>query len=114
MIELFRQEMAKKDQEINLAYAALLFSACLTGAVEPGLYLARLDELAGAVKGPVQSAPTSEARLAALNDYLFEKLGFLGNAGDYYNPRNSFLDQVLTLKTGIPISLSVLYMEVGW
>lgn len=114
MKELFRQEVAKKDEKINLARAALLFSACLTGAVKPEVYLARLDRLAAAAAGPVRAAVTAETRLAALNHYLFEELGFLGNAGDYYNPRNSFLDQVLTLKTGIPISLSVLYMEVGW
>jgi regulator of sirC expression with transglutaminase-like and TPR domain len=48
-----------------------------------------------------------------LNRYLFNELGYCGNTGDYYDPRNSYLNQVLERRTGIPITLSILYMEVG-
>jgi regulator of sirC expression with transglutaminase-like and TPR domain len=49
----------------------------------------------------------------ALNRYLFEELGFRGNARDYYDPRNSFLNEVLDRKLGIPITLAIVYVEVG-
>ena len=53
------------------------------------------------------------SRGEALNEYLFEELGFVGNESDYYDPRNSMLHQVLGRRTGIPITLSVVYIEVG-
>jgi regulator of sirC expression with transglutaminase-like and TPR domain len=49
----------------------------------------------------------------ALNRFLFDELGFSGNAEHYYDPRNSYLNEVLDRRTGIPITLSVLYMEIG-
>ena len=51
--------------------------------------------------------------IAALNYVLFKEQGFRGNRDDYFDPKNSFLNEVLERKTGIPITLSVLYMEVG-
>ena len=50
---------------------------------------------------------------ASLNRYLFEELGFRGNRDDYYDPRNSYLNQVLERRVGIPITLSVLYLEIA-
>jgi regulator of sirC expression with transglutaminase-like and TPR domain len=55
---------------------------------------------------------TTEA-LLALNRYVFEELGFSGNADDYYDPRNSYLNDVIDRKLGIPITLAVLYIEIG-
>jgi regulator of sirC expression with transglutaminase-like and TPR domain len=55
----------------------------------------------------------AEDRIAALNDYLFEDLGFHGNEAHYDDPRNSFINDVLVRRAGIPISLAVLYMDVG-
>jgi len=48
-----------------------------------------------------------------ISDWLFDHLGYTGNTSDYYDPRNSFLCEVIDRKTGIPISLSVLYLEVA-
>jgi regulator of sirC expression with transglutaminase-like and TPR domain len=56
----------------------------------------------------------AEDRIAALNDYLFEDLGFHGNEARYDDPRNSFVNDVLVRRTGIPISLAVIYLDVGW
>ncbi|MCA1620079.1 MAG: transglutaminase-like domain-containing protein [Acidobacteria bacterium] len=53
------------------------------------------------------------SRVGALNRYLFDELGFAGNEADYYDPRNSMLHQVLGRRKGIPITLSVVYAEVG-
>src|SRR4030095_5562812 len=55
----------------------------------------------------------TENRIAALNDYLFEDLGFHGNEAHYDDPRNSFVNDVLVRRTGIPISLAVVYLDVG-
>ena len=55
----------------------------------------------------------AEARVVALNQFLFDDLGFRGNADDYYDPRNSYLNDVIDRRTGIPITLSILYMELG-
>ena len=51
--------------------------------------------------------------MIALNEFLFEELGYSGNTEDYYDPRNSYLNEVIDRRTGIPITLSVLYMELG-
>ena len=55
----------------------------------------------------------AEGRVVALNQFLFDELGFRGNADDYYDPRNSYLNEVIDRKTGIPITLAIVYMEVG-
>src|SRR5262249_12455128 len=49
----------------------------------------------------------------AISDWLFERMGFSGNLDDYYDPRNSFLSDVIDRRIGIPISLSVIYLEVA-
>ena len=51
--------------------------------------------------------------MVALNQFLYEDLGYWGNTEDYYDPRNSYLNEVIDRKTGIPITLSILYMELG-
>ncbi len=53
-------------------------------------------------------------QLERLNDWLFETLNFSGNMDNYYDPRNSFLNDVIERRTGIPISLSVIYLELAW
>jgi regulator of sirC expression with transglutaminase-like and TPR domain len=83
-------------------------------ALEAQPYLDRMEALgrnAAARLGGVTVA-TSEA-IDALNEYLFEEEGFTGNRQQYDDPRNSFLNEVLDRRTGIPISLSVIYLEVG-
>lgn len=110
----FTKELAKNDQEINLAYAALLFAEYLTHAFDVPLYLALLDEMAEAIQAPVLAAETDLETVGVLNQYLFGNLKFAGNSDNYYHPDNSFLNQVLELRRGIPISLSVIYLEIGW
>lgn len=59
-----------------------------------------------------QSA-SAEEKVVALNQFLYEDLGYWGNTDDYYDPRNSYLNEVIERKTGIPITLSIVYMELG-
>ncbi|MCX5742326.1 MAG: transglutaminase-like domain-containing protein [Proteobacteria bacterium] len=75
--------------------------------------LARLDDLAEDAIDDVHRATSAIGRARAISAALFDRAGFVGNTDDYYDPRNSFLTDVLMRKTGIPITLSVLYLEVA-
>ena len=112
--ESFYRELAKKDQQLNLAYAALLFAEYLTQAFNNSWYLASLDKMAETIETQVTAAPTDTAKIDVLNHHLFTELKFAGNIKNYYQPDNSFLNKVLDTRLGIPISLCVVYLEVGW
>ena len=102
------------DGEIDLARAALLLAApAYPGlAVEP--YLARLDALAAAVRARLGADTDPRRAVAGINRQLFEVEGFRGNEAAYDDPRNSYLNEVLDRKLGIPITLSVVFLEVAW
>lgn len=90
--------------EFPLDEAALLLAAHAEPELDVDAQLARLDRLAAACP---------DASVQGVVDLLFAQLGLRGNLEDYGDPRNSFLNQVLDRGTGIPISLSVLTMEIG-
>lgn len=101
------------DAAIDLPRGALLISALLQPGLDPELHLRRLESLSiAAVASVARDAPLPE-RIRALNRFLFVEEGFSGNQEDFYDPRNSFLDQVLERRVGIPITLSLLYVEVA-
>jgi regulator of sirC expression with transglutaminase-like and TPR domain len=76
-------------------------------------YLGDIERMAMRLRGRMPQTLGAEERVAALNEFLFEDLGYHGNVDEYYDPRNSYLNDVMDRKAGIPISLSVLYMAVG-
>ena len=96
-----------------------LLEACLLVAAEEyphldlGAETARVDALGRGALARVEPLTNFFARLDALRTFLFEELGFRGSAEQYDDPRNSFLNEVLNRRTGIPITLSILYMEVA-
>ena len=92
------------EQALPLDHAALLVAAHASPGLDVGAQLDRLDELAARCPHPT---------LDGLRELLFEDMGFAGDMADYGDPRNSFLDQVLDRRRGIPISLSVLMIEIG-
>jgi len=108
-----KEILARPEDELDLAEAALLVAADEYPDLDVARYLHRLDELAAGVRRQLPAEPSFEDTLVALNDFLFEQQGFSGNTDDYYDPRNSFLNEVLDRKLGIPITLSILYMEIG-
>lgn len=110
-LERFSELLCRED--FDLAEACLLIAQDAYPDVNVAHYLARIDALAAAVRRRVADDAFAQQKLAALNRHLFNELGFSGNAGDYYDPRNSYLNQVLERRTGIPITLSILYMEIG-
>jgi regulator of sirC expression with transglutaminase-like and TPR domain len=96
---------------VDLARASLLVACDEYPELEVDPYLQRLDAMAQAVGASL--AGSAEAAIAGLNRVLFEEEGFRGNTREYYDPRNSFLNDVLDRRTGIPISLSTVYIAVG-
>lgn len=107
---------AARAEDDDLALPALLLSRLEHRDVDVGRYLARLDAMAREVQSRVAASRFGRslaARAATINEYLFDELGFTGNDAQYNDPRNSFLNDVLDRRTGIPISLSVLYIEVA-
>ena len=76
-------------------------------------YLVPLDMLAARAAAGLRAHPSARETIAVLNRVLFDEEGLRGNRDDYYDPRNSFLNDVLDRKLGIPITLSVIYKEVA-
>lgn len=98
----------------NLAEAALWIAADFTPGLDVAAELLHLEALAEEARPEVQRAWSDEARVRALNQFLFLEKGFAGNTDHYDDPRNSLLHEVLARRTGIPITLSLVYLEVGW
>jgi len=109
----FSDLMAGPDDQVDLAQAALLMACEEYPDLDVPLYLRRVDGLARAVVERLDDDRGPLSAVRALNGLLFDEEGFRGNLEDYYDPRNSFLNDVLDRRTGIPITLSTLYIEVG-
>ncbi len=111
----------------DLAVAALMIARIEYPSLDAGPYLDQLDAIGREARRRVaearpphagRDAPPNEnadgyARVVALNDYLFGELRFVGNDRHYEDPRNSFLNEVIDRRTGIPITLALVYMEVA-
>lgn len=101
------------EDSIDLAKAALLIARLDNPEVDVDAYLADLDRRAEEIRGRLDSSADDAARLAALNRYLFEENGFHGSRNDYYHRSNSYLNEVIDDREGLPITLSVLYLEIA-
>lgn len=101
----------------DLAAPAFLVARLEYPHLDPGPYLDRLDEMGEAALHRITRDPGHDAPLAAradaLNRFLFNELGFAGNREQYEDPRNSCLNEVLDRRKGIPITLSLIYIEVA-
>jgi len=109
LAELMRQP----GEQINLAEAALVIAASAYPNLDAPHYLRRLDAMAETVAGRVDGETDPFRIIAHINQFLFQEEGFFGNTQEYYDPRNSFLNEVLDRKVGIPITLSTVYLEVA-
>jgi regulator of sirC expression with transglutaminase-like and TPR domain len=122
-VRSFRHAALSPDPD--LAIAALMIARVEYPKIDAGPYLDQLDALGREAGSRVRAAsadrdmpphrvdPEHYARVMALNDYLFGELHFVGNDVHYEDPRNSCLNEVLDRRTGIPITLALLYMEVA-
>ena len=73
----------------------------------------KIHDLGITLKNSIVESKNSTYKISLLNEFLFQKCGFHGDVDDYYNPKNNFLNYVIDKKTGIPITLSILYSELG-
>ena len=112
----FAREVQRTGGRLSPGRAGLLFAREVAYPdLLPSASLAILDDLAIEAQRAIAPQPADpEARGIALADYLFNQAGYQGNADDYADPRNSYLNQVLSRRLGLPISLSVIFLEVGW
>jgi regulator of sirC expression with transglutaminase-like and TPR domain len=110
--QLFAQQARREDSEIELDLAALY----LAGEEYPNLdlahYLNLLDRIATEVDEAAAKVEGETSLVDSLNRYFFDLQGYSGNAADYYNPDNSYLNRVLDTRQGIPITLAVIYLEI--
>ena len=109
----FEQFLRQPDSEINLAEAALMIARVEYPELDVATYLERIHALAEEVRDRLPKDAHAGDILNKLNEVLFIEKGFGGNSDHYYDPKNSFLNDVIDRKLGIPISLSILYIELG-
>lgn len=109
----FRALASRPESLAGLAEGALVLAAEARSEVDIDAALRRVEELVARGRSQVEAAPSPARAVAALNHWLFEVEGFRGNQEQYDDPRNSFLDQVLVRRRGLPITLSILYVEIA-
>jgi regulator of sirC expression with transglutaminase-like and TPR domain len=112
-MQAFVLEVNQPDEQISLAKAALFFAQTQYPDLNPDDYLTKLDAIASVLQEKLPDNSYPLKIIQTINQYLFEELRFTGNTRDYYDPRNSYLHEVLDRKLGIPISLSILYLEIA-
>jgi regulator of sirC expression with transglutaminase-like and TPR domain len=112
-VRAFAAEVTRPDAEIDLARAALGLARIEYPDLSPDPSLRRLEELAAGSGVGVAGGGDPVGHLHRLREYLFAERGFAGNRRDYFDPRNSFLNDVLDRRLGIPITLSLVLIEVG-
>lgn len=111
--ERLREIFAKPEPEIDLGRAALALARLEHPDLDEDKYITRLREFAEQLRPELSQGLKSKEIVGAVSRHLFEGLGFCGNQGDYYDARNSFLNEVIDRRTGIPITLSIVYLEVA-
>jgi serine protease Do len=100
-------------EKIDLLRSALTIGRLDEQDVDVEAYVKQVERMAGDVKQKLAADATEAQKLAALNEYLFKENGFHGSRTDYYHQANSYLSRVIDDREGLPITLSVLYIELG-
>ena len=101
------------DKPIDLLQAALLIARLDNDEVDVNGYLAQLDRMAKDVEASVPADADEAAKVEALNKHLFKELGYHGSRTNYYNRSNSYLNETIDDREGLPITMSVLYLELA-
>lgn len=110
----FIRMMGRPEDEFDLVHAALLVAAESHPQLDVQGELRRIDAWAQELQQRVQPSFNNLQKLARLRDFTFEHLGLRGDARDYYNPSNSLLNEVMSRRRGIPLTLGILFLELGW
>lgn len=115
---LLFQHVVGRGDDFDLLVASLLAVEFEYPGIDVSRYVARVEAFADTARSLARVAAdrgdaSRDRQLVALDRTFFGELGFRGNQDDYYDPKNSFINEVIDRRTGIPISLSVLYIELG-
>ncbi len=110
---LFAATLGRREERIDLGLAALLFAKEEYPRLAIEDYRDLLDQMAAGLAVEIDLEAGPEAIAKTISAYMVQELGFEGDDEDYYNPQNSYLNEVMDRRRGIPISLSLLYMEVA-
>jgi regulator of sirC expression with transglutaminase-like and TPR domain len=105
--------LIRKNESVSLDVAALQLAMIEDPDLSPDPFLALLDSHAAELGERVSDETSGDDFVEIMNDYMIEELGFHGNEQDYYNAKNSCLNEVLAQRTGIPITLALVYIEIG-
>src|SRR5438094_533208 len=95
-------ELDKPDREVELARVALLFAVEEYPDMDVDGYVARIGSIADAIRPRLGRDDGPASTIATINEHLYGELGFHGNVDDYYDPRNSYLNEVIDRRTGLP------------
>jgi regulator of sirC expression with transglutaminase-like and TPR domain len=109
----FEAIVRRPDGEIDLGLAALLIAREEYPLMETGPYLRRMEEMAAEARDLVGAERHPRSIATGVSRYLFAEMGFAGASEEYFNPCASYLNDVLDRRIGIPLSLSLVYMEVA-
>lgn len=112
--QLLADELSKPEEAMNLARSALLVAKEEYPQLSVDLYLARLDQVAEEVKDRLANETAPPVVLGEVLDTLYSRRKLRGNSEAYHDPRNSFLNDVLDRGVGIPLTLGIVLLEVGW
>ena len=111
--DAFTRLLPTPEPELDLAEAALLIAAEEYPDLRPAVYLNQIARMSSDLKQRIRAEVEPQRVVERANTYFFEELHFKGNREEYYDPRNSFLNEVIDRRVGIPITLAVLYVAVG-
>jgi regulator of sirC expression with transglutaminase-like and TPR domain len=111
--DAFTRLLQTPEPELDLAEAALLIAAEEYPDLRPAVYLNQIARMSSDLKQRIRAEVEPQRVVERANTYFFEELHFKGNREEYYDPRNSFLNEVIDRRVGIPITLAVLYVAVG-
>lgn len=110
----FTREIRQADESVDLARAALLVAREQYPGLSVGGHLGRLDQMAEEVKDRIGGEPAELVAVQELLRDLFAEKRYRGNREAYYDPRNSFLNDVMDRRKGIPLTLGIILLEIGW
>lgn len=110
----FLEMMQRPEADIELARSALLIAAENDPTLDVDAAMLQLDDWARALQARIDPSWNSLQRLARLRTFMYEELGFKGDVQGYYSPVNSLLHSVMQRRLGIPLTLSIVFMEIGW
>ncbi len=103
-----------KNPNFNLVEKCLKFAQILEYPdLDADDYIKKINRIGTSLKESINDVKNPTYLISMLNEHLFENLGFSGDADDYYNPKNNFLNEVIDKKSGLPITISILYVEIA-